>query len=328
MRTNISFDKTLTTSYHAAEEILKDRATSFYQAFHQLPTERFQGVAAVYAFCRYADDTVDQASLRQKGSELEQLDRLEAKLRAMYTEQHNWELSDDQPWWPAFADTVRRFAIPIDSFLHQIEGQRRDADFSDVQTMGELLEYCRLVAGSVGTMLLPLLVADDADLDNSEFVHACQSLGVGMQITNILRDVGEDLKTRNRIYLPADLLKEYRITRVELLELAACTDESRLQAAIPQSFILLWERLAMLADEYYFEYENWISWFHPSCQIPLTSAALVYRAIADAVRGQSYNCFSKRCYTDAATRAVLIASATKRVMRQKHKLPVAVCSTT
>lgn len=328
MRTNISFDKTLTTSYHAAEEIMKDRATSFYQAFHQLSTERFQGVAAVYAFCRYADDTVDQASLRQKGSELEQLDRLEAKLRAMYTEQHNWELSDDQPWWPAFADTVRRFAIPIDSFLHQIEGQRRDADFSDVQTMGELLEYCRLVAGSVGTMLLPLLVADDADLDNSEFVHACQSLGVGMQITNILRDGGEDLKTRNRIYLPADLLKEYRITRVELLELAACTDESRLQAAIPQSFILLWERLAMLADEYYFEYENWISWFHPSCQIPLTSAALVYRAIADAVRGQSYNCFSKRCYTDAATRAVLIASATKRVMRQKHKLPVAVCSTT
>lgn len=318
MRANISFDKTLTTSYHAAEEIMKDRARSFYQAFHQLPTERFQGVAAVYAFCRYADDTVDQASLRQKDSAMEQLDRLEAKLRAMYTQRHNWELSDDQPWWPAFADTVRRFAIPIDSFLHQIEGQRKDADFSDVQTMEELLEYCRLVAGSVGTMLLPLLVADDADLDNSEFVHACQSLGVGMQITNILRDVGEDLKTRNRIYLPADLLKEYRITRVELLELVACTDKSRLQAAIPQNFILLWERLAKLADQYYFQYENWISWFHPSCQIPLTSAALVYQAIADAVRLQSYNCFSKRCYTDAATRAFLIASATKRVMQQKH----------
>lgn len=328
MRTDTSFDKILTTSYHAADQIMKDRATSFYQAFRHLPTERFQGVAAVYAFCRYADDTVDHVSLGQSAAALEQLDLLEARLRAIYEDEDDWGLMENAPWWPAFVDTVRRFSVPIDSFLQQIEGQRRDADFRDIQSIEELLEYCRLVAGSVGTMLLPLLVADDADLDNSEFVSACQSLGVGMQITNILRDVGEDLKTRNRIYLPADLLKEYQITRTQLLELATCSDAARLQAAIPKNFVLLWERLAELADRYYVQYENWISWFHPSCQIPLTSAALVYRAIANAVRGQSYNCFSKRCYTDAATRASLIALATKRVMQQRQKLPAAVCSTT
>jgi phytoene synthase len=318
---------TLRTSYDAAEAIMKERARSFYQAFHRLPEERFRGVAALYAFCRYADDAVDLIGESKKKSTAIQLLRvLEKRLRRLYASEAG--LVDDDPclcpenqlWRYAFEDTVRRFRIPIASFLRQIEGQRMDAQFHDIRTGEELITYCRLVAGSVGTMMLPLLAQDEADTENPEFVAACENLGIGMQITNILRDVGEDLRTRNRLYLPAELLAAHGLKRSELEALALRETDAPVETEIPKSFIALWEQLAQLADGYYLDYEKWLFRFHPGCRIPLIAAALSYRAIADAVRKEGYNCFTKRCYTSAETRAFLYAEAEKRVRDQTGDL--------
>jgi phytoene synthase len=307
MTTSISREE-LNAAYKFARQIMKERAASFYQAFSKLPEERFLSVAAVYAFCRSADDIVDAAGNDKYKQEARQkLSKLEEGLKSLY--KGSSSVSDYYPWWPAFADTVYKYQIHIKSFLQQIEGQRRDLDFKDIQTLEELVDYCRLVAGSVGTMLLPILADDEADTSDPGFIKACEGLGIAMQITNILRDVGEDLKLRNRIYIPADMLLSQGLTRKNLEDITLNNE------AIPKSFISVWEALAQTADEYYKAYEPWLFKFHSSCQLPLTAAAMSYRAIADAVRKEDYNCFTKRCYTSSSARAKIIVEAEKHIKK-------------
>lgn len=316
-----TLDTKLTVSYDDAEHIMKKRATSFYQAFRHLPYERFQSVAAVYAFCRYADDTVDaDIDGQNKEKVLIALDELEEWLKSLYDSSLPPLDLPGQSWTFAFIDTIRRYSIPIDSFLLQIEGQRSDANFHDLQTLEDLILYSKRVAGSVGTMMLPILADQQEYASDPDFIAACENLGIGMQITNILRDVGEDLRTRDRMYLPADLLKEYGIKRTDLEALAVYSDAELVEGKIPKPFIKLWEVLSLQADTYYQDYEKFLDYFHPACRLPIVAAALSYHAITDAVREASYNCFTKRCYTSLATRESLIKQASDFV-KKNHNHP-------
>ncbi len=305
-----SVDHLLEEAYGAAVEIMKTRAVSFYQAFRLLPEDRFKGVAAVYALCRAADDIADrEEALHQPGQTRQSLDDLESALVRYY--QNGMRPLDVPPvltWWKALEDTIRRFNVPMGSFLQQIEGQRRDLAFEEMRTLEDLIEYSRLVAGSVGTMLLPLLAEDHADIQDPDWQLACEHLGIGMQITNILRDVGEDLRLRNRIYLPTDLRLAFGVSRDELAALAGTAD-GQAPRVIPDSIVALWEHLAAIADPYYAAYEAWLCRFHPSCRLSLVAAARIYRAIADAVREAGYDCFSRRCYTSDAMRDTILREA-------------------
>lgn len=295
----------LKQSFQIAEEIMKKRAVSFYQAFCLLPKDRFLGITAIYAFCRYADDLGDgDLPKQEKESALEQLAE---NVRQLYLqEETDFHTHADKGWWMAFADTARKYEIDSYGFLNQIAGQRMDAERMRIQNMNELLEYCRLVAGSVGTMLAPLLINHEKYLPDHDFILRCEKLGIGMQITNILRDVGEDYRQRGRIYLPQDKLDEYGIGN-DFFEQYIIKGQAGQE--IPQAFIRLWEELAVLADEFYQEHEKNLEYFLPIARFPLIAAALSYRAIAEAVRRQKYNCLTQRCYTTAATRLKLIAKA-------------------
>jgi phytoene synthase len=304
-------------AYATAVAIMQSRAVSFHQAFSQLPATRFRGVAALYAFCRHADDLVDQADGGAAiGRALLALNELETDVRRLGAAGRVAPDGDGRetlPWWPAFAATVRRHQIPLDSFLRQIEGQRMDAGLRDIDTLERLLEYCRLVAGSVGVMMLPLLADDTTDVRDPKLIKACEDLGVGMQITNILRDVGEDLRLRNRVYLPADLRARHGVSRSSLESLATAQAGGGVENQISPGFIALWEELASLAEPYYHAYEGGIGAFHPDCRVPLAAAALSYRAIADAVREAAHDCFTRRGYTSAQTRAQCLAQARQLV---------------
>lgn len=310
----------LSISYEVAKEIMKDKAASFYQAFSNLPKERFECVAAVYAFCRYADDVVDNDPFGELKQEvLRALLALEFAVNSLYRnlEQSDLEIAQSVfslSWWEAFQDAVKKYQIPMQPFIQQINGQRKDVDFKDLETLDDLIEYSRLVAGSVGTMLLPIIAIDIETAHNQELMGACENLGIAMQITNILRDVGEDLRTRNRVYLPQDYLVKYKIRRSDLEVLAHLGADVLVD--IPSGFIDLWEELAGVADRYYEYYEAWIRSFHKNARMPLVAAALSYRAIADAVRKENYNCFTKRCYTSAMKRADIILQAQRKVMEK------------
>lgn len=315
----------LDSAYVKAEEIMKDRAVSFYQAFKELPRQRFKAVAALYAFCRYADDAVDHAPEDDPQGMLNNLEQLESQVLGLYQKPFDSLKSerklkpasefvqDTNPWWPAFEDTVKSWQIPKDGLINQIQGQRQDAEFKGIETVADLVEYGRLVAGSVGIMMVPILVHEDSDWKRPDFLKACEDLGVAMQITNILRDVGEDLRTRDRLYLPLNLLKKYGVSLQELKVLVDKPKTINITADIPDGFVKLWEELAELADEYYSSYEDWLDFFHPTSRLPLVAAAKIYRGIADAVRASDYNCFTKRCYTNETTRAKLLVEAFEQV---------------
>lgn len=302
----------LQESYGIAEEIMKQRAKSFYLAFSNLPNELFLGVAALYAFCRHADDTVDfgvEQNYKEKAKK--ELDFLESQINEIYNDDfHTKNMQENNyPWWSAFYETIKKYKVPKDSFLNQIKGQRQDLDFVDIQTQDSLIEYSRLVAGSVGTMMMPLLISEPQHNEDAKCIKACENLGVAMQITNILRDVGEDLRLRNRVYLPAQMLANKCVDRTTLENLAFCDEKHFSTSLIPTSFINVWEELADLADKYYLQIKEFIHIFNPVCRFSLMLAALSYQAIADEVRKQNYNCFTKRCYINNETKELIIKKA-------------------
>ncbi|KAB5910035.1 phytoene/squalene synthase family protein, partial [Bifidobacterium adolescentis] len=201
------------------ESIIKKNSKSFYLAFSQLPKRKAQSVYAVYAFCRRADDLIDrdnnQAGLRQLERQL--LDFNEGKV-----------LND--PVWRALSVVFDNFPMVTAPFFDMLTGQRKDADFKQPETRKDLEEYCYYVAGSVGLMLLPLLTERPTDL-----VVPAKKLGEAMQLTNILRDVGEDYQM-GRIYLTKEDMTRFGVATTMLKEKQAQTQ-----------LVALWESLAKQA---------------------------------------------------------------------------------
>lgn len=309
---------TLWRSFQEANRIMQLRAVSFYQAFSKLGQESFASVTAVYAYCRYADDLVDCSASSVDALAL--LNDLESAVRKIYMPNaQNAGEALPEAWWPCFVYTVQKYGIDQESLLMQIQGQRMDANFKAPQTLEDFLQYCRLVAGSVGRMLVPILLMEHKDAQNPKFLSACEDLGVAMQITNILRDVGEDLRLRDRLYLPADLMKQFQVERSVLVALSNVPADKTVRDIIPENFIALWEYLSKLADGYYRPVTLWISSFHPKSRLPLLMAANSYQAIAQAVREEGYNCFTKRCYTDKETRSGILKNLVKS-LQNSHAL--------
>jgi len=297
----------LQLSYEAAEDIMKQRAKSFYEAFKRLPEERFLGVCALYAFNRYADDLADgDAAAKTREERLMALEELERNVKNLYSDECMGS-SLEESFWPAFQDTVTSWGIPLNALLNQIEGQKSDLSFQEMKTMEDLMEYSRKVAGSVGRMMVPLLAQDEKLAEDSAFLKTCEELGIGMQITNILRDVGEDLRERDRIYLPSDLLESYEIKEETLRSLSF--GELSIEESLPSGFLPMAEHLMELANLYYEGIASYLHYFHPAARTPLLSAALLYQGIHGAIRKSNYNVFTKRCYTDPLTRAKLVLKA-------------------
>ena len=307
---------TLRQSFKTCDRIMADRAKSFYQAFRLLPSDRFRAVAALYAFNRYVDDLVDNDIVHHDRDEVvSRLNQQEACLSALYEataqpDETDYSYFYDMDWWPAFEQTVLEYGIPFEPLVNQIRGQMMDLESYRIQTIDDLLTYSGHVAGSVGIMMLPLLLKRSEDFSNPDLQKACMRLGIGMQLTNILRDVGEDYRKFRRIYIPEELLKKHNVDAALIAELAVFEgDPDALAARIPQNFVTIWEDISQIADHHYQDIVQYIQYFHSSARFPLMAAAYSYHGIADAVRDSVYNCFTQRNYTSPSIRSELIAKA-------------------
>lgn len=285
----------LEKDYDYCEQIIKHHSKSFYYAFSKLPRKKAQAIYAVYAFCRLADDTVDM--IEEKELKISQLNQLEEELRLFEKGK-----MIDQPMWRALNDVFERYQMDIIPFFDQIQGQRMDIDFVAPKTLEDLEHYSSYVAGSVGLMLLPI-IASEAKVDLR--VEA-NSLGVAMQITNILRDVGEDLKDINRIYLPQQLLEE------ENYSLESLRNNER-----NEQFIRVWEKLATHAEKLYDQFNDSIHYFDVESRLPVLVSANVYRGILNAVRKKEYDCFSKRQFVTPVEMQKL-TSQSKKFLKEKN----------
>ena len=312
----------LQPSYQAAEEIMRKNASSFYAALEKIERTKFLDITAVYAFCRYADDLADIES-QSKETRLQLLNLLEEDVKSLYNGSSQRENYKKYAWWPAFENAVRIRQIPLEALLEQIDGQKSDINFKIIEDKDNLILYCKKVAGTVGLMLAPMLRGENAD---ERYGSMCEELGIAMQITNILRDIGEDLRNRNRIYIPQTFMKKYSVTRKELENLSALpTAGQRWHSFFQPNFkvadkvVHLWEEMALLAEYYYDKFYKHLYMFSSDALFPVTAAAVFYQAILEEVRKNNYNCFTKRCYTNAKCKSDLLKMVASRVEQVKRK---------
>ena len=193
------------------ERILRTHARTFYLASLFLPPEKRRGALALYAFCRLADDIVDDATIRGSTS---------ADVRHRLAGHHRGLNSafDGQPDSPVFRElawTVQHFGVPRAPLDELLDGVALDLDGCRYGSWGELERYCAGVASSVGEMCT-YVWGVKGDTSMKAAVGYARTLGTAMQLTNILRDVGEDAE-RHRCYLPEDELAAFGFTPDDVL---------------------------------------------------------------------------------------------------------------
>jgi phytoene synthase len=183
--------------FDEARKITRDFAKTFYLASLFLPEDKKYASYAVYAVCRLSDEAVDNSS----GAEREEnLRKLEAKMRGAYSGKQSAD-----PLLEAFRLTVTRYKIPQEYFASLIEGMRMDLEIKRYADFPALYEYCYRAAGVVGLIMLKIFGCKDKAAEG----YAVK-LGVAMQLTNIMRDVKEDL-SRGRVYLPQDEMAAFGV---------------------------------------------------------------------------------------------------------------------
>jgi phytoene synthase len=183
-------------SYDYAERIARREARNFYYSFRFLPPLRRRSILAVYAYSRRLDDAVDSV-------EEEAVDPLEARNRLEQLRRLLDPPPADDPLVPALHDTIKRFGIPLGLFTELIAGMEMDLSRRRYATFEDLYLYCYRAAGVVGLICIEIFGYTSALAPSP-----AEKLGIAMQLTNILRDVAEDLR-RGRIYLPLDDLRRF-----------------------------------------------------------------------------------------------------------------------
>ena len=266
------------------EDVIRRNSKSFYRAFSLLPKCKRESVFALYAFCRAADDCVDVEASEAS------LDALERDLERFLS-----GLTRDEPMWRAMDVVFESFDLDEQPFFDMIEGQRRDLSFRQPQTIGDLEEYGYYVAGSVGLMLLPILHSRSAVSDGLK--QSAIDLGVAMQITNILRDVGEDLDS-GRVYLPRDAMREAGYSQAEL--------DKRV---LNQSFVCAWELLAERSEELYLPMQRDVALLDEDSRMATISSLFLYRGIMDQVRESGYRCLTARSVVSPKRARQLVTEA-------------------
>jgi 15-cis-phytoene synthase len=272
----------LTEAYKQCETIIAANSKTFYKAFSMLPSKQKNAVWAVYAFCRQVDDIVDEGS--NPKVELQHF-------KAEFSRFKNGEVLDTA-MWIALRDVFDQYEMNEKAFDDMIIGQEMDLVKHEYETLKEVKLYSYHVASTVGLMLLPIL----APKTHRELEADAISLGIAMQITNILRDIGEDLE-RKRVYLPKDLMNEKGYT-IEMLY----------NQEINPAFISIWEDLAIEAERFYEEGLQSLHKYPISSQLPLKGAAHLYRAILEKIRKEEYRVFTEKHYVTSLQKQTILTS--------------------
>ena len=205
------------SAYRHCEAVTRRSGSSFAAAFWMLPRPRRRALHAIYAFCRLADDIADAPDIRGDRGVL--LTRWRAELdsavRGVPT----------HPVGVALADAIRRFALPQEDFSDLLCGVESDLFAESMKTWQDLERYCDRVASTVGRLLVRVL-----GFRNARSLDYATTMGIAVQITNILRDVGEDAAA-GRIYLAQEDLDRLGV-RPEMLRDRPLRDELRLLLAL------------------------------------------------------------------------------------------------
>jgi len=285
-------DQNLAASYRRAEDVARRRARNFYYSFVLLPAEKRRAFCAVYAFMRDCDDISDgQSEVVEKRR---QLDRWRVRLDAAASGS-----PDGNPILPAFQDTIKRFSIPVQYFHWIIDGTEMDLTVDRYQTFGDLYRYCFHVASAVG--LVSLQIFGYSGDRAQEYAEHC---GIAFQLTNILRDVGEDAGM-GRIYIPAEDLDKFQYT----------SDDLR-RGIVDERFRRLMVFETGRAREYYASARNLLPLVDTISRPALWAMMEIYGRILEKIVRLRYDVFRKRaCLSGPEKTAVALKALSMRLFK-------------
>jgi phytoene synthase len=260
-------DAALRIAYKEAEKITAQHSKSFYFASGLLPEEKRSAARALYAFCRTVDDIVDESPDNEQDTQLDYW-------RTMV---ETASFAENDLVAAAWADTLTRYHIPRHYALQLIDGVARDLFQSRYQNFDELATYCYGVASTVGLMSMYIV-----GFHSNEAVPYAIKLGVALQMTNILRDIGEDYR-HGRLYLPREELAFYGIQEADIAE-GRITDNWR------QFMKFQIDRTRQVYEE------SWagVKMLEREGQLAIGAASVFYQGILDEIERSDYDVFTRR----------------------------------
>ena len=259
----------MTTPDEYCQQKAAASGSSFYYSFLFLPAERRRAITALYAYCREVDDVVDEVS-----------DPAVAQAKLAWWEGEVGELFAGRPTHPvtrALQPHLEPFAITRERLLQILQGMRMDLEQTRYLDFAALARYCHLVAGVVGELASGIF----GSRQEATLRYASQ-LGLGLQLINVLRDVGEDAR-RGRIYLPIEDMQRFQVKAADLLNARYAPGfEALMRFEAQRAREAIGAALAVLPEE------------ERRAQRPGLIMAAIYVALLDEIEGEGFRVLHQR----------------------------------
>ena len=279
----------LTEAYRECERITWSQARNFAYGIRLLPSAKRRGLAVIYAFARRIDDIGD-GTLPGQTADMPAEEKIAALERARGALLDLSHPDESDPVLLALADVKRNFPVPMEAFGELIDGCVADVCGTRYATFDDLHYYCRCVAGSIGRLSLGIFGTSH---DPDEAARLADSLGVALQLTNILRDIREDHQN-GRVYLPAEDLAKFVID---------------LDAPNPSQFTRLVEFEAERARDWYatgWQLLPMLDWRSAACT---GAMAGIYRQLLERIAAQPAAVLSSRVSLSTGEKAMVAVRA-------------------
>jgi phytoene synthase len=273
---------TIAEAYRECAEITRRSGSSFASAFWMLPKPRRNALHAIYAFCRLADDIADDPAIA--GDRTALLVRWREELDDAFRGKAQHAVG------VALSDAIQSYRLPERVFLDLLDGVEFDLANGPIDTFDDLRLYCYRVASTVGLLVVRIL-----GFDNPKSLEFAETLGIAVQLTNVLRDVGDDSST-GRIYLPKDELERFGVSSKSILA-GQKTDELR----------LLLSFCAKRAASYYERAEQLLPDEDRRTLRPATAMGRIYRALLDELIERQFPCFEESVRLSKPRRVAIAA---------------------
>ncbi|MBN2410720.1 phytoene/squalene synthase family protein [candidate division KSB1 bacterium] len=283
------------SAFRYARHITAKYSKSFYISTRLLPKQKQWATFALYGFCRYADNLIDNPRSRSHSEILHEVEFLERELEIGYRTGES-----EHPILSSFISVATEYGIPFEYPKELLKGVVMDIQKSRYNTFDELYTFCYRVAGVVGIMMTYVL-----GYTNDKAFKYAEKLGIAMQLTNILRDIQED-KEMNRIYIPLDEMARFNIKENDFLK-----------ENLSSKFIELMKFQVIRAHKYYDEAQSGIKMLATDSRFAIYSASTIYRGILRKIEERTYNPFLGRVYVPIYKKLIILF---KEVLHTKFEI--------
>jgi len=282
----------LDQAYEICRKETQKWAKTFYLGTLLLPIKKRKAIWAIYVWCRRTDEIMDslEASTKSQDELAENLNLWEENTKNVFKGNIKSELD------AVLLDTIEKYPQSIQPYLDMIDGQRMDLNKFRYKDFDELKLYCYRVAGTVGLMTQNVMGIDSAYTSapwssKPATSEAAIALGIANQLTNILRDVGED-RQRGRIYLPQEDIERFNYS-----------EEKLLKGEINKQWKALMKFQLTRARDWFQKSEDGIKWLSSDARWPVWTSLRLYRGILDSIEKLDYDVFNNRAFVKNSVKA-------------------------